>query len=144
MVLGDRTVSAEKTLDTGELFTFEAGQIRREHTGIHARVSIRQGPHTLSWDNFNVEREAGRVHLANSAHARMSPGLKEVYPQSYIRYDLDDFCSAIWQTWMERYAPELLGGGTDLEMKPQGFTLKFFLLTTVADNNEAGVGNFFG
>ena len=78
-------VHATRDLEGGEVFTFSAENIRKEHTGVHARLSILQDGQLLVFDNFNVERDPERVRLANSAHGRFGDVLKEAYTAKALR-----------------------------------------------------------
>ena len=48
-------VRATRDLEGGEVFTFDAQAIRKERTGVHARLSILQDGHLLAYDTFNLE-----------------------------------------------------------------------------------------
>lgn len=53
----ERGVRATRDLESGEVFTFSAEAIRKERTGVHARLSILQDGHLLAYDTFNLERD---------------------------------------------------------------------------------------
>lgn len=89
-----------------------AADVHRERTGVHATLQIAVKGVVLAWGLVNVERDEDRVRMANSA-ARQLGGSKtsELYPASYLKKDLDDFCRGLWEAAIGRFEPDLVGGG---------------------------------
>jgi hypothetical protein len=98
---------------------FKAANIRKEPTGVHARLVILigetpgKGSVALAFDLFNVERDKERTHLANSAHRRLSPQAQRVVPAEAIRLALDEFCEQIWRVWLSGIPVEEVEGDPD-------------------------------
>lgn len=90
---------------------FSARDIRRERTGIHARVDIQVNAVTLAYSTFNIERDEDRVRLANSAFTQYSRnGLADDYKKDFIKKDLDLFCDGLWEEHVSELMPEMMGG----------------------------------
>lgn len=100
--LTDRgNVVQRHTLDTGKELVIAASDIRRERTGIHARIQILLNLKLLGHDNFNIERDADRVRLANSAHKQLSEADAAVWPSPFMKRALDDFAIDLWDYWLD-------------------------------------------
>ena len=110
---------------TQHVIGVRGAQIRQEKTGIHARVEILVNKSTIAWSNFNVERDEDRVRLANSAYQHLN-GLAEKYPKTYLKKDLDDFCSGLWEAYVSGFRGEVVSG--DPDPKPPTFLLEPFIL----------------
>ncbi len=90
----------------GALLGFRATNIRRQRTGIHARIDVLSGPHILGYDTFNIERHGERVRLANACASSDCP-------QNMMRVFMDDFCAQVWPTWVTQFAPEIIEPNLD-------------------------------
>ena len=124
--VSDSGVQASRDLESGEVFAFTAESIRRERTGVHARVSIQMDGRIIAYDTFNVERDKERTHLSLSAHKRLGEIVGKAYSEGMLRRDLDDFCARLWDMWIGRFGAELLGG--DPEIPPVAFALNPYIL----------------
>lgn len=99
---------------------FTAEDIRRERTGIHARLRIMLDMTTLSWSTLNVERDEDRVRLVNAAWkhiakaeaVRMSP-FPDDYDQGVFKYDFDQFCEGLWNAKVGAEMAQPLAGERD-------------------------------
>lgn len=100
---------------------FAAESIRKERTGIHAKIAIGVNDKRVGWTQFNVERDEDRVRLTNSAARHISPEILKVYPKDALKHDLDLFCYDLWSEWLACFPVERLGGDPDLG--PPGFAL---------------------
>ena len=78
---------------------FRAVNIRKQRTGIHARIDVLSGPHLLGYDTFNIERDRDRAHLANGCSTAD-------VPSDLLRIHMDDFCAQVWPTWVAQFAPD--------------------------------------
>ncbi len=148
--------SINRRLETGRTLTLRADSIRKERTGCHARLFVRLDDTTLAWSNLNVEDDAQRVRLVNSAHKRLLPVDAKVLPASDFKQLLDIFCQDLWDAYVSRYEATfcgghavpppltyalypyvLLGGGTMLFAPPgRG---KSYTLITMAVSIDAGL-----
>jgi hypothetical protein len=109
----------------GHTLELRAESIRRERSGIHAKLSIHCDKAMLAWSNFNVERDEDRVRLANSAHKHIN-GMSNVYPANYMKNDLDTFCSDLWEIQVRQLMPVMMAGS--LNPSPPEFVLYPFIL----------------
>lgn len=90
---------------------FSARDVRRERSGIHARVDIAINNVTLGYSTFNVERDEDRVRLANSVFKQYSKnGIAQDYPNEFVKKDLDLFCDGLWDEHVSDLMPEMMGG----------------------------------
>lgn len=92
---------------------FRAERVREERTGVHARVSILVNDVPLATDHFNVERDAERLRLCNSAHKHFDPILAKALPPNHLKFTFDRFCGGIWEVSLGVYAPEMLTGAVE-------------------------------
>ena len=83
----------------GATLALKASNIRKQRTGIHARIDVLLGPHLLGYDTFNIERHADRGRLANAC------GTKD-FPKDVVRMHVDRFCAEVWPVWVKQFAPE--------------------------------------
>lgn len=106
--------------------TFRAADVRKEKTGVHARIDISADGEKLAWDTFNIGRDADRVRIANSAHKQLSPELAGIYTAANLKKGADDFCASLWDKHIEYNIGKMMSG------KPipydQKFTLKPFII----------------
>jgi hypothetical protein len=100
--------------DLKDVIRYEAVQIRREKTGIHATASIALNQMTLGWSQFNIERDGDRGHLVNGAfrvlESAEKPNVVAVYPREYMKHEFDEFCRSVWPTFMAAATIEPTGG----------------------------------
>lgn len=89
-------VIGEANLPAGDRIEFEASGIRRERTGIHARIEISCAGRVAAYSILNIERDEDRTRLANSAGRRIS-GDKV---NDAVKVRLDQFCREAWPTWI--------------------------------------------
>lgn len=105
-VRGDQSVRWDRQLDTGEkkdVFHFKAEDIRRERTGVHAKVSLGFQRARLAMDTFNVGRDEDRRRLAKAAHGLLKNGLESAYSFERLKHDLDTFCDLLPNAWECRF-----------------------------------------
>ena len=100
-------------LQSGNVLRYAAQDIRRERTGIHAKVKISINWVSLASTNFNIERDEDRVRLANSAYTHLDGKEHELdraeFPKNLFKHALDIFCEGLWEhhvaaqmgQWME-------------------------------------------
>lgn len=93
--MGERIVK-EFPLTTGRTIRYFAEDVRRERTGIHAKITIGLDTTLLAWTNFNVERDEERLRLANSASKALGELDRAVWPVTDMKHALDLFCSGLW------------------------------------------------
>lgn len=118
-------VHMERPITDETLAVFRASELRRERTGIHAKVEILFNNVPLRWSNFNTDKDGDRTTLANGAHAMLSPLLKEQYPKAAMKADLDRFCWRIWDTHLASQDAEMVAGDVD---EPLHFLLKPYVI----------------
>lgn len=146
-------------LESGSALRIEADGVRRERTGVHAKVSLYQDTVLLAFSQFNVERDEERGRLARSAHA----GLGEIdaagMPLIDLKHALDLFCSTLWErhigatqvevlapvaTYARRFLlrPYVLSGGGVILFGPPGRG-KSYISLAMAVALDAGVDDLF-
>ena len=105
-------------LSTGNEIRIGARQIRREHTGVHAEVSISMNWITLAWSNFNITRDEDRVRLANSAHGHLDPKAEALdlaeWPKNLMKHALDLFCFGLWDEAVAVSVGGMMAGDPDI------------------------------
>jgi len=109
----DDALVYEKLVTNGTILSMIAQDIRRERTGVHAKLSIFLNKTMLAWDTMNAEKDADRVRLANRAHSRMDPDTMEKITKDVLGHEFDLFCRGIWDAQMERMAAEEMEGDPD-------------------------------
>lgn len=107
------------------LFEIRASEIRRERTGIHAKIETRASNIPLRWSNMNVEKDEDRTRLANSTHKMLSETFKQLYDNALLKYDLDIFCLHLWDIYVGSLMAEDLEGDP---MIPMEFLLKPYII----------------
>ena len=105
---------------------FQVENLRRERTGLHAKVTILYKFTPLTWSVFNIERSEERAKLAKNAHLRLKPEVKKDYPETELKKDFDLFCQDLWQFYLSHYSPELVYG--DETLAPLTFYLHPYIM----------------
>ena len=122
----DGVIFIRHPVESGEVITLSATNVKQERTGIHARVSIYCNQAVLSWGLLNIERDEERVRLANSAYSHLN-GLKDSFPKEWLKHDLDLFCAGLWDEAVKIDLPEELSGTSEATMP--AFRIKPYILT---------------
>lgn len=118
-------VETRLSLAEGAILLFHAERIRWERTGIHASVGIGLNQMFLAQSTFNIERDAERVRLANSAWDQLQPHAPGGYERTQLKRDLDLFCAHLWPAWSEGMEPQEIAGDLDSQI---GWLLRPYLL----------------
>lgn len=108
------TIFQESQLESGNCLRLWAESIRKERTGVHATIGITMNGTVLAWSHFNVERDEGRMRLANSAHSHFSDSDRTYCPNGHLKHSLDIFCRGLWAEQVMSMAGELLEGNPDI------------------------------
>jgi hypothetical protein len=124
-ILNGSGVIASKPLLDGYTITMRAHDVRRERTGIHAKVEILINDTVMAWTNFNIERDEDRTRIANSAYKHFREPLPQVYDKDLLKHDFDIFCSQVWEVVVASKVPEMVAGDPLLE---KHFLLRPFVL----------------
>ncbi len=96
----DEAVEQSIRLLSGHTIRLRAVDIRRERTGVHARVSVFCDSTLLAWDTFNVQRDAERNRLAKSAVERLPEGLDTLCDAPTLKGHLDQFAADVWPIYL--------------------------------------------
>jgi hypothetical protein len=107
------------------MLTLRAGDVHRERTGVHARLEIIANQVALAWGVINADKDEDRVRLANSAGKQLNNGHGELYPNAFLKKDLDDFCRGLYDAEVARFEPTYDAG---LEPAPPELILEPFIL----------------
>jgi hypothetical protein len=126
LTASDKRVECTLTVEGGYQIRFRAEDIRRERTGIHAKVYLGVNNNLMAWDNFNVERNADRLRLGNSAHKLYPEALRVLYSSDQLKHDLDLFATLIWPKWVETLSPSFYVGLPE-RIKPE-FALQPYII----------------
>lgn len=102
------------TLQSGNVLRFGAQDVRRERTGIHAKVKITMNWVSLASTNFNIERDEDRVRLSNSAYSHLDGKEHELdrteFPKNHFKHALDIFCEGLWDYHVGTQMGEWMAG----------------------------------
>jgi hypothetical protein len=101
----------------GHDLVFQAHEIRRERTGVHARITVAVDSTVLEADTFNVARREDRNRLANAAFKILTGSLNgaaESLDQPAFRHDLMMFTRGLWQAKVEEMTAQRLAGDAEL------------------------------
>lgn len=153
-------ITRDHILSTGATIFYHAEDVRKERTGVHAKVIITIDKKLLAWTSFNVERDEDRTRLANSASKALGSVEQEVWSSYEMKHGLDLFCAFLWEQSLgqievgmmtgerRREGPPYLckpfiveGGGTIIYAPPgRGKSFTAMLMTVSMD---AGVSSLF-
>lgn len=105
----DGAIQAGFPLQSGTV-RFIAEDVRKERTGVHAKVTIGFERTLLAFDNFNVERQEDRTRLSNSAHKGLGESVQLECHPTVLRHELDMFCHGLWKAKVSTLEVEDLAG----------------------------------
>ena len=118
---------------TGLAVVFQAGNVRKEHTGIHALITIgfsRGGKlYPCKEDNFNVGRLPDRERLVKAVFAHKEFGAifdAAEYGQTQMSTDLMAFTRGLWDFALGQQEPQRRAGS--VERSAPDFLLKPFAI----------------
>ncbi len=105
-------------LASSNVLRYGAQDVRREKTGIHAKVCISINWVTLAYTNFNIERDEDRVRLSNSGYAHLDGREhaldREEFPKNLFKHGLDLFCQDLWEFTVSAQVGEWMEGDPDI------------------------------
>lgn len=95
-----------------------AEDIRKERTGVHAKVTIGVGSVRIDGDTFNIGRREDRTRLANSA--LKSPLIEDLAPRlkMMLDHELLLFLEGLWDFEVGKNEPERRGGAIERKAPP--------------------------
>jgi hypothetical protein len=79
----------------GNTLRLIADNVRRERTGVHARVTLKLDDLLLGYDTFNLGRSEERLRLAKAATSQLPDGYQNVANADYVRARLDAFAMGV-------------------------------------------------
>jgi len=110
--VGDAVVWETRIPEIGEV-AFIATDLRRQSTGLHARLQIRagwqEGAPSLGHDVLNVERATSRKDLAALCSRKLGESRAGKLAEA-IRLRLDDFAERVWEVWIGAERSEVVVG----------------------------------
>ena len=83
----------------GQPIELKARDIRRERTGVHAKIGIFLGGGPLAFDSFNVSRSEERQRLVKAAHKGLSEPQQAALPLGTFTLIFNLFCLWLSQEW---------------------------------------------
>jgi hypothetical protein len=116
----------QRELETGDQLVITADAIRRQSTGVHARLAIFLNNTYLTHSNLNVERDEDRIRLANSAYAQFGSLIQTAYPAAALKHDLGIFSFGLWSAYLDIYSAEACCAESDGQ--PPEFYLKPYVM----------------
>ena len=95
-----------------------AEDVRKERTGVHAKVTIGIDSMRVDGDTFNIGRREDRTRLANAA--LKSPLIEDLAPRlkNILDHELLIFLEGLWEFEVGRNAPERRGGAVERKAPP--------------------------
>ena len=116
---------------TGEhLLAITAKNIRKEATGIHARLGVDLDGEELEFTVCNIERREERQRLSNSAHKFFGSSQEEadsIVSKGELLALMTKFCALVWDTYLNVQSPEEMVGSIDISAV--SYSLKPHVLT---------------
>ena len=112
------------------LLVLTAKNIRKEATGIHARLGVDLDGEELEFTVCNIERREERQRLSNSAHKFFGSSQEEadsVVSKGELLTLMTKFCASVWDTYLNVQSPEEMEGSTDISAV--SYSLKPHVLT---------------
>ena len=104
---------------------FQAQNVRKTNTGVHANIVIALNSGILDEDTFNVERMTDRNRLANAAHKSLN-GKGHLITPADLQHELMLFCRGLWDAKLGPASAERRGGST--ERTPPNWLLEPYIL----------------
>ena len=107
-------VVAERPIIEGKTVHFRAQDIRKERTGVHAKIEALFNGIPLGWDVFNIDRLRDRHDLARKCHARLNKIWENGIDQEVFGSYLDEFCRDLWVARLKELSATRLVGNPDI------------------------------
>lgn len=102
----DNAVSLVLPYAEGCQVVFKATEIRKERTGIHAKLHLGLNTMILAYSTFNVGRDEDRARLVNSAYSMMGSAAQELVTKATVKHECDLFCLHLWPFYMAAQVEE--------------------------------------
>tara|TARA_R110002020_G_scaffold449253_2_gene662308 strand:+ start:3512 stop:4747 length:1236 start_codon:yes stop_codon:yes gene_type:complete len=151
----NRGIEGMFTMETGTTLKIRAEDIRKQPTGVHAKVTFAYEDRILAYSTFNIDRDEDRLRLSNSAFNMLPPPIRELSDKGVLKHNFDLFCKEGYSVWLntqkaaylvplsEREAPSFLlkpyiirGGGTILFGPPgRGKSYVALTISVCVENN---------
>lgn len=97
--------------------SFQATSLSRQASGVHGRIEVTANGLILEYSYINADKGDDRVWLANRVHKALTPimtpimnGTASDYKQDAVQQDLTQFCSGLWDAWVEGDVPTMVEG----------------------------------
>jgi hypothetical protein len=108
----------------------QASEIRRDRTGVHARLTVGLDSTILEEDTLNVARREDRNRLANAAHQLLAENLNgtaKTFDQAALRHELMMFSRGLWPAQVGSMTGERTAG--DAELSSPSFIVDDYVLS---------------
>ncbi len=73
-----------------------AHELRKERTGVHARLDVAMNGRSLAWGVLNVDKDEDRVRFSNSAWGQVN-GHAGTFDKPELKRCVDGFCKGLWE-----------------------------------------------
>lgn len=117
-------LALDRPIKGGPKLCFEAANIRRERTGIHATLRIIAGATLLTYSTVNVERADKRAKLWRGAKAHLDGHIEEA--EADLAHEFDLFCAGLWDSYVSQDIAEFMQG--DPDAPPASFVLRPYVV----------------
>lgn len=120
---GDRLVWV-RPLEADLRLSMSAAEVRKERTGVHARVDIAMNGRSLAWGVLNVDKDEDRVRMSNSAWGQVN-GHAGTFDKPEMKRCIDAFCKGLWEASLGNLASTLMAGA---EAEPPEYVLDPYII----------------
>ncbi len=114
----------EHPLSTAVCLRLSADELRKERTGVHARLDVAINGRSLAWGVLNVDKDEDRVRLSNSAWGQMN-GHAGTFDKPEMKRCVDAFCRGLWEASLGNVASTLMAGA---EAEPPEYVLDPYIV----------------
>ncbi len=101
-----------------------AHELRKERTGVHARLDVAMNGRSLAWGVLNVDKDEDRVRFSNSAWGQVN-GHAGTFDKPELKRCVDGFCKGLWEASLGNLASTLMAGA---EAEPPEYVLNPYIV----------------
>jgi hypothetical protein len=120
----DQRVAWERPIDAALRLCMTATELRKERTGVHARLDVAMNGRSLAWGVLNIDKDEERVRLSNSAYGQVN-GHAGTFDKPEMKRCVDAFCKGLWEASLGNLASTLMAGA---EAEPPEYVLDPYIV----------------